>query len=52
MLQIAHRGYGNNIYNDNSFDAYENAFNNKFQDNYFKSFFSGLLNGITYKNKS
>jgi len=30
MLQIAHRGYGNNIYNDNSFDAYENAFNNKF----------------------
>jgi glycerophosphoryl diester phosphodiesterase len=30
MTYIAHRGYGNNIYNDNSFDAYENAFNNNF----------------------
>ena len=29
-MYIAHRGYGNNIYNDNSFDAYENAFNNNF----------------------
>lgn len=29
-MYIAHRGYGNNIYNDNSFDAYENAFNNDF----------------------
>lgn len=29
-MYIAHRGYGNNIYNDNSFEAYENAFNNNF----------------------
>ena len=30
MLFIAHRGFGNNIYNDNSFDAYDNAIKNNF----------------------
>ena len=30
MLIIGHRGYGNNIYIDNTFDAYDNAFKNGF----------------------
>ena len=30
MLFIAHRGFGNNIYNDNSFHAYDNAIKNNF----------------------
>lgn len=30
MLIIGHRGYGNNIYGDNTFDAYNNAFKNGF----------------------
>lgn len=29
-MYIAHRGYGNNIYSDNSFEAYDNALNNNF----------------------
>jgi len=30
MIYIAHRGYGNNKYIDNSFEAYENSFKNNF----------------------
>jgi len=30
MIYIAHRGYGNNTYIDNSFEAYENSFKNNF----------------------
>ena len=30
MLIIGHRGYGNNIYNDNTFESYNNAFKNGF----------------------
>ena len=30
ILFISHRGYGNNIYTDNSFEAYDNAFKNNF----------------------
>ena len=30
MLYIAHRGYPNKLYNDNSFEAFQNAINNNF----------------------